>query len=88
MGRQIRSIRVGTQENFKRILNSVKLYQIDGNAYWSEDGGLYMVASQEWTDYLTSRSDEIPIQSPNVDADFNFDKDNLMELMFGGGIDG
>jgi hypothetical protein len=62
MGKRIYCALIGTVEQFERVPKDNNILEIkDAHTYWDDTSGTIMVvASQEWRDYLTGKSDMRP----------------------------
>ena len=62
MGRFIRRGKIGTEEQFEHILKDDDILEIkDARIFWNDANGTVIVmASQEWRDYLTGKSNVRP----------------------------
>lgn len=85
MARVIREHVVGTEEKFNECI-SRGLYRglvmIDNaSVYWGQDGILLLTTTQEWSDYLHGKTDELP-STMEFEPDLN--DESLLTLLTGG----
>lgn len=73
MGRPVTHIRIGTEEDFEHRLKTLNLERINqGFLYDTKTGDVYCIADQDWKDYLTGKTDEVPSQQ-NIEIEEAFD---------------
>ena len=82
MGRIIKEIRIGTYSDFMAKINKQNLIQIADNLYADTDGGMvYVISNQEWADYMTGKTDVLPVAEEYI-SDFDVDDAALMGVLF------
>lgn len=88
MGRVVRSIRVGPRATFERARRTLfggDLAKIEGaEIYWG-NGSIAVVASQEWCDYLSGKTDVRP-EPQGDDTPFEFDEREFMRFIGQGAL--
>jgi len=83
MGRFIKTVKIGTQRDFLMRVDTEKLIKMADNLYIDTNGTVYVVSERDWVDYMTGKTDEIPVPKEEPAADFDVDEVELLGVLFG-----